>query len=57
MWGAMCVLFVWFLGVCLLCVCYGVGVVSLGVWRVLEGRVMWSLYMTCVMFAFICACC
>ena len=55
--GAMCVLFVWLVEVSMLCVCYGVGVVSLGAWRVLEGRVMWSLYVICVMFVFICACC
>ena len=53
----MCVLFVLQVGVCLLCVCYGVGVVSLGVWRVLEGRGMWGIYVICVMFVFICACC
>ena len=51
--GAMCVLFVWLVEVSMLCVCYGVGVVSLGAWRVLEGRVMWSLYVICVMFVFI----
>ena len=38
--GAMCVLVVWLDGVWSLCVCYGVGVVSLGVWGVLGGRGM-----------------
>ncbi len=38
--GAICALIMWLDGVCSLCACYGVGVVSLEVWRVLGGRGM-----------------
>ena len=55
--GAMCVLFVWLVGVCMSCVCGVVGVVRLGVWMVLGGRVMWGLYVVCVMCVFCCSFC
>jgi len=53
----MCVMFIWLVGVCLLGVCYGVGVVCLRTWRLLEGRVKWGMHVICVMFVFICVCC
>ena len=55
--GVVCVMFIWLVGGSLLGVCYGVGVVCLGAWRLLEGRLMWSLYVICVVFVFICVCC
>ena len=50
--GVVCVLFVWMVG----SVCYVVGVVCLGTWGMFEGRVMWSLYVVCVMSVVICVC-
>ena len=38
-------------------VCYVVGVVCLGTWGLFEGRVVWSLFVVCVMFVVICVCC
>ena len=40
MWGVICVLFIWLAEVCLLGVGYGVGVLCLVTWRLLEGRVV-----------------
>ena len=52
-----CVMFMWLVGVGLLGVWYGVGSVCMGIWRLLEGRVMWGLCVRCVMFVFFCVCC
>ncbi len=51
--GVVCVLFVWMV----VGVCYVVGGVCLGTWSLFEGRVMWSMYVVCMMFVVICVCC